>query len=172
MRNPVEAQFSDDSELSSAESTLRLIATLPAPEGLEDRVQAALQAAPRAGRVLAWPAALRPDSDWLRSAAAAAIVLVVAGGGWGIYSHVQPGGPERGVAAPMRVVAPAGFSSAGAMRTPQTLTGPVVAHPATAQKPAKPAAKPAARTAQTQHRGTQPAAPDKADVQPVAPAAK
>ena len=53
---------------SSAEETLRLIASLPAPAGLEDRVHAALRSAPHGaparglragvaswGRVLAWP---------------------------------------------------------------------------------------------------------------------
>ena len=68
---------------SSAEETLRLIASLPAPAGLEDRVHAALRAAPRRGRVLAWPEAStrgatgcatgrmrqpRPSSLWLPAA--------------------------------------------------------------------------------------------------------
>ena len=78
----------------SVEATLRLIANLPAPKGLEDRINASLrtaqQSVPRKGRLLSWPGTkFRPGSDWMRSAAAAAIVLVVAGGGWGIYSHVQ-----------------------------------------------------------------------------------
>jgi hypothetical protein len=124
---------------------LHLIAILPAPEGLEDRVNANLhtaqQSAPRKGRVLAWPTTLWLGGDWMRSAAAAAIVIVVAGGGWGIYSHVQP---ARGIAAPPRVAAPAGFSSAGAMRTPNTLNGPVAPQPATTKpQPVKsPAKKP------------------------------
>jgi hypothetical protein len=67
---------------SPEEEILRLIASLPAPEGLEERVHATLRAAPRRGRVLAWPMALRPESSWMRTAAAAAIVFLVAGGGW------------------------------------------------------------------------------------------
>ena len=93
----------------------------------------ALLTSPRRGRVLLWPAALRMDSNWMRSAAAAAIVFVVAGGGWGIYSWVQPQ-PARVIAQPPHVAAPGGFSSAGAMRTPNTLNGPVLAHPVTAAR--------------------------------------
>jgi hypothetical protein len=114
----------------SVEQTLRLIAGLPAPEGLEERVHEALRRAPRTRRLLSWPAALRPESGWVRAAAAAAIVFVVAGGGWGVYSHVEQGQTARIVVLPPHVPISGGFSSAGAMRTPQTLNGPVVAHPA------------------------------------------
>jgi hypothetical protein len=116
----------------TVETTLRLIAQLPAPKGLEDRVMVGLDSVPRKGRVLQWPAMLQPGSSWMRGAAAAAIVFVVAGGGWGIYSRVQPTRPANVIAMP-RAGAGGGFSSAGAMRTPQTLDGPVVAEPVTAQ---------------------------------------
>jgi len=115
------------------EATLRLIARLPAPDGLEDRVVAGLKTAPRTARVLHWPAVLRPTGTWMRGAAAAAIVFVVAGGGWGIYTRVQPTQPARVIAMPPRVGAGGGFSNAGAMRTPQTLNGPVIANPVAAQ---------------------------------------
>src|SRR4051812_11876331 len=77
------------------EETLRLIATLPAPEGLADRMKAGLRATPASRRILMWPRPLAPAVGWMysrvaRGAAAAAIVCLVAGGGWGIYSHVQP----------------------------------------------------------------------------------
>jgi len=116
------------------EETLRLLAQLPVPAGLEQRVQARLGTASSEGfasaRILPWPHSPRLanllNSDWMRAAAAAAIVCVVAGGGWGIYSRVQPPQPAAQVAPP-RLAAPGGFSSAGAMRTPQTLNGPVVA---------------------------------------------
>jgi len=142
--------FSHEDSPSTGEETLRLLASLPAPAGLEDRVQAGLRAAPRTARILHWPAALLPASgmagSWMRSAAAAAIVFVVAGGGWGIYSHVQPGQPARVTVMPPRVGAGGGFSSAGAMRTPQTLNGPVLPQPVT-PKPVQ--AKTPARTAKT-----------------------
>jgi hypothetical protein len=125
----------------AAEETLRMLAHLPAPVGLEDRVQASLRiavktASPRA-RILAWPMALRPASGWmqsslLRSAAAAAIAFVVVGGGWVVSSRVQTAQPAAAITTPPHLAAPGGFSSAGAMRTPQTLNGPVVAHPAAA----------------------------------------
>jgi hypothetical protein len=118
-----------------AERTLRLIANLPIPEGLEDRVKNGLRIAPRAGRVLHWPSSKLQGRSWLngnvaRGAAAAAIVLVVLGGGWGLYSRVQPAQLPQAIAMP-RVAAPGSFSSAGAMRTPQTLNGPVLNHPLT-----------------------------------------
>lgn len=138
---------------SEFESTLRLIASLPAPEGLAERVEVGLRALPAMAsggssskaRILAWPGTLRMDNTWMRSAAAAAIVLVVAGGGWGVYSRVQPNPPRRGIALP-HVGAPGEFQGAGAMRTPQTLHGPVVeapaaAHPAAAEPASGPAAQ-------------------------------
>jgi hypothetical protein len=117
--------------------TLRLIARLPTPEGLEDRVHATLGSTSRQGRVLSWPAP-RADSNWMRTAAAAAaIVAVVAGGGWGVYSRVERGQPAKALVLPPRVTVSGGFSSAGAMRTPQTLNGPVVARPVSAAPAAK-----------------------------------
>jgi hypothetical protein len=133
------ADFSKIGSLSATEATLRLIATLPAPEGLAERVQLRLDAEPRTARVLSWPAALRPGAHgsgtgWLRgnamrTAAAAAIVFAVAGGGWGIYSRVQPASSARIIAMPPRGNAPGAFSNAGAIRTPQTANGPVLAKP-------------------------------------------
>lgn len=117
---------------NSAEATLRLISRLPTPEGLEDRVMAGLKSAPRTARILHWPASLQPAGSWMRGAAAAAIVFVVAGGGWGIYTRVQPSQTTKVIVMP-RAGAGGGFSSAGAMRTPQTVNGPVVAEPVAAQ---------------------------------------
>jgi hypothetical protein len=118
----------------SAETTLRLIASLPAPEGLTDRVQAGLRAAPRVGRVLPWRGQLKPAGGWIhksvaRGAAAAAIVCVVAGGGWRIYSRVQLSPAANVIVMPQRVSPAAGFSQAGAKRVPDTLQGPVLTHP-------------------------------------------
>jgi len=118
----------------AAEASLKLIAGLAAPPGLVERVQAGIMAAPKRARILEWPKALRRDSGWMRTAAAAAIVFVVAGGGWGVYTRVQP---NNVVVMPARVSVSGGFSSAGAMRTPQTLQGPVLAHPVVA-KPVEP----------------------------------
>jgi hypothetical protein len=141
MNSPAQNVFSHNSisgvereaASGSAEVTLRLIARIPAPEGLEDRVMAGLKTAPRAARVLHWPAVLQPATSWMRGAAAAAIVFVVAGGGWGIYTHVQPGQPARVITMPPHVGAAGGFSNAGAMRTPETLNGPMLTQPFVAQ---------------------------------------
>jgi hypothetical protein len=111
-----------------AEATLRLIAKLPAPQGLQDRVIAGMRSAPRAGRVLSWPRLLNPTKHWLRFAAAAAIAFVVIGGGWGVYSRIQP---FSAVGAPPTTGG--AFSNAGAVRVPQTVPAPVVVQPAPAQ---------------------------------------
>jgi len=107
-----------------ADETLRLIAKLPAPGGLEERVHGALRTAPRGARVLAWPARFGADHHWARGAAAAAIAFVVVGGGWGVYSRVQP---NKVIAMP-RITNQGGFSGANAVRVPQTLNGPVLTH--------------------------------------------
>jgi hypothetical protein len=133
------------------EETLRLLARVSAPEGLEKRVEAGLRAAPRTARILRWPVARNLESAWARSAAAAAIFALVIGGGWGLYSRVQPVQPARAIAVPH---APGGgFSNAGAMRTPQTLNGPIVAPSATAQPAATPAVEPTSKPA-TQPKAT------------------
>jgi hypothetical protein len=117
----------------NAEGTLRLIATLPAPDGLADRVQARLAAAPRRPFLLSSFGFSRNGwmfSPVLRGCAAAAIVLLVAGGGFTIYSRVQPSPTTNAVETPARIGNSGGFSNAGAMRTPDTLNGPVLKSPA------------------------------------------
>lgn len=133
---------SEGDPLKQMDATLRLIATLAPPAGMEDRVFAGVLAAPRAGRVLQWPKPLYAR-DWVRSIAAAVIVLAVGGGGWGIYSHVEQKMPGQATIAPRPMLQPGGFSSADMIRRPQTLNGPVVkkAEPVTSVK--KPAQKPA-----------------------------
>jgi len=125
---------------AQVEETLRAIANVPVPEGLEKRIHAALlKAAPRHGRILAWPVTAEPAAiwgggNWMRAAAAAAIVFAVAGGGWGVFMHVQHP-VSRAIAMPaVHPAAGGGFSSAGAMRTPQTVKGPVLAQPAQPRK--------------------------------------
>jgi|GEM_PF-819674 len=134
MNSDTTSDSASASGFSSAEETLRLIASLPAPDGLEDRVHAALSAVPRRGRVLGWPRALRAESGWLRGAAAAAIVFVVAGGGWGVYTRVEStqieqNQPAKVIVMPARMPTAGGFSGAGAMRTPLTLPGPEAPQP-------------------------------------------
>ena len=154
-----------ESAFSPAEETLRLVASLPAPDGLEDRVNAAVSAAANSdgvlgrGRVLAWPRAIRPESGWMRTAAAAAIVFVIAGGGWGVYMRVeQQNQPAKVIVMPARIPGAGGFSGAGAMRTPLTLPGPAAPQPAKVSPPAKAdaaqtkgAKKPAARHKTASH---------------------
>lgn len=114
-----------EAALKDLDATLRLLAKLPAPAGIEDRVFARLLASPQKAKILEWPRPLYAR-DWVRRVAAAAIVLVVSGGGWGIYAHIPHNQPARVVAAPRPAFQQGGFSSAGMMRRPQTLNGPIV----------------------------------------------
>jgi hypothetical protein len=139
-QNPIASRSLSGSASDMGEDTLHLIAKLPPPAGLEDRIHAGLLAhassALRTGRVLAWPAAARAGGGWMRSAAAAAIVFVVAGGGWGIYSRVQQSQSAKVIVIP-HGPAPGEFTNSGAMRTPKTLNGPIISSSAVTQ-PAKP----------------------------------
>jgi hypothetical protein len=130
-----EKAMGGEHERREAEETLRLIASLPAPRGLEERVHRALRAAPRVSRVAAWPGLRGTGREWMRAAAAAAIVFVIAGGGWGVYRQVQP--RQRGNRITVAPHATAGgFAGANAIRTPQTVNGPVLTHPLEAHPPA------------------------------------
>lgn len=116
---------------AEVDATLRLIASLPAPEGLEDRVHAALRTghfpARGSARVIELPVRGKTDGSWntpfLRGAAAAAIAFAVVGGGWGVYSRVQT---AKVIAMPSQVQQH-GFSNAGAKH--ETLNGPTISTP-------------------------------------------
>jgi len=147
----------------NAEETLRLLATRPAPEGLIDRVQARLAATPPPSFLSNWSLFGRNGrmfspifSQGLRGCAAAAIVLLVAGGGFAIYSRVQPSPSAQIIVMPARVGNSGGFSNAGAMRTPDTLNGPVLANPALAL-PANPAQQNVIAPPQSAHPTPKPA---------------
>jgi hypothetical protein len=169
---------SSGNKSGSAEETLRLIAKLPAPDGLEERVIAGVRArrlaAPRGARILEFPGAPRLGGSWMRSAAAAAIVCVVVGGGWGVYSRVQQPQAAKVIVMPAHGAGQGGFSNSGAMRTPTTLNGPVVADPVVVQpmtpKPAQ-VLVPAQGAKKLNRQGTAGVA-GKASLQPPAAAAK
>jgi hypothetical protein len=130
----MQAQRVGTKALSEVDATLRRIASLPAPAGLEERIKTALRE-PRAGhapKLLEWPAGNWAQSAWVRGAAAAAIVLVVAGGSWGVYSRVQP---QRVPLAMPHISGAGGFSSANAVRTPKTLDVPTVKQPMRREDP-------------------------------------
>ncbi len=141
---PGQNEFDRSSGALAEEATLRLIATLPAPDGLEERMKRELRSAPRGGRVIAWPFSSAVTGSWMRSAgmrtaAAAGIVLLIGGGGWGVYSHIHPATSPTAVYGPLPLNGGrGGFGAAGAKRVPQTLEGPVLAKPATAKDKAEP----------------------------------
>lgn len=148
--------------ISTAEETLRLLARLSAPEGLEERVQNGLRvaahSAERKVRILHWPAWLRRSSGWMQSApmravAAVAIVAVVVGGGWMVSSRIPAAQPATAQTIPARVSAQGGFASAEAMRTPHTLNGPTVT-PSVAISPAPAMAADSAHAKKVRHGGS------------------
>jgi hypothetical protein len=153
-----------DSQPTEAEHTLRLLANLPPPEGLTDRVHRRLKAAPAPGRFSfltgrRWTAGgLGYSSMRLQFAGAALAIVVLAGGTWGVFhlgSHGQAGAsaqPASNSANPGG--AAGGFSNAKAVRVPPTLK-PLHVPPAPKKKPnaghaAKSALKPAADSASQQ----------------------
>jgi len=120
----------------AAEEVLRRIATLPAPEGLEERVQArlkeVLRSTPRRSAWRLWmEESLFLYSAPLRAAAAIAIAAVVLGGGWMVARHTTPAESANSI---KPAPATGGFSTAGAIRVPQTLQGPEVNPPQEAQQ--------------------------------------
>jgi hypothetical protein len=117
---------------SEAEQTLQIIARLPVPKGLEGRIVKAIRSAPRRGLLLGWPSPFDLRRQWMRTVAAASIAFVVAGGSWGVCWRVQQGQPAKLIVLPAHVSAPGTFSGAAAIRTPQTLSGPVLTHSAKA----------------------------------------
>lgn len=133
-------EFDRNRVAAEAEKTLRLIATLPAPHGIETRVKGRLHDAPSRLRVVEWPFSLldgrgRVHGSGARAAAAAAIVLIVAGGGWGVYSRIRVAPMPTAVVVPQSPNRTGGFSAAEARRTLQTIDPPTVtAQPTLTQK--------------------------------------
>jgi anti-sigma factor RsiW len=115
--------------VGEADATLRLIAAMPAPDGLEERVKTGVRrrAKNQASALVEWPGGTRRswmENNWLRGAAAAAIVAIVGGGSWQVYSRVQP--KQAQIALPHVGTPAGGFANANAVRTPKTLDVPVV----------------------------------------------
>jgi hypothetical protein len=131
-----------------ADDTLRLVAMLPPPENLTDRVHARLASAaatpPRRGFWSYWLPAQR-----VQFAAAAALVLAVVGSTWSAYhQHPQLGTTAPAVRPAPPAPAAGGFGTASTVRVPPTLN-PIKVPPAPRRKPGaghaavKPLAKPA-----------------------------
>jgi hypothetical protein len=143
-----------------AEETLRLLAKLPPPAQLAERVHRRLaqaQAMPvRRGFWSLWMPARR-----VQFAAAAALVLAVAGSTWSVY-HRQPvtgastGSAQAAPATPGNAPDAAGaFGSAKVERVPPTLT-PIHVPPVLKKKPgAGHTAKPSPKTPAAQPSGTE-----------------
>ncbi len=125
MNSSSQNDFDRNAATIDAEHSLRLIASLPAPVGIEERVKCGLQDASSQTAVIAWP--FIPRRGWaqvsyLRAAAAAAIVLMVAGGGWGSPCAFRAGAFAAGNAVPQRIERRRSFRG-GSKRTPKTVDG-------------------------------------------------
>jgi hypothetical protein len=139
MHNPNALPHSDH----EPDETLRRVATLPPPVGLEDRVHHRLRSEqstlPARSIWSLWMPARR-----LQFAGAAMLVLALAGSTWRLYHTkngavvIQPAPQTSSPATPGN-----SFGSAGAERHPSTLT-PIKVPPAPKKKPAAshPGAKP------------------------------
>jgi hypothetical protein len=127
-----------------AEETLRLVAQLPAPEELTERVHRRLHAASTSGRRGFW--SLWMPAQRLQFASAALLVVAVAGSAWTVR-HAVRGGAATGqpalqssgqsiVQQPARQPAPqaSGFSTAGSEARPASLS-PIKVPPAQKKKP-------------------------------------
>jgi hypothetical protein len=110
--------------------TLHLLTQVEPPKGLAERVQSRLEDEPRRRThrgLLHLFDPLTPWGNWMRGLAAAAIVAILAGGCWEVFSrsHAPAVTPSASLAAPSTTTTGNGFTSAGAVRKPQTLDGPL-----------------------------------------------
>jgi hypothetical protein len=127
--NSVESKIA---ALREADQTLRMMAKLPPPEGLADRVHVRLrsqQAGLESNRKRSW-FALLAGPRW-QFATMALVFAALAGGGWNVYrlNHSQV------LVAPPHQAAPGGFDSSHEMHVPPTLA-PIHVPPAPKKKPA------------------------------------
>jgi hypothetical protein len=154
LKMPERVKTPEEIAEETTRETLRLLAEAPVPVGMETRLLAKLREQPQPRRVLRWPLRVQlAESAGMRAAAAALLVALLAGGGWGIAALTRP---AQQAGASRESVRPAlggeGFSTAGAMRTPQTLKGPAVpmtvaAPPVTTTLAAVPEAAPTKKAA-------------------------
>lgn len=134
-------------ESRDAEETLRMVAKLPAPTGLEDRVQRRLNAEmlySEERRYSIW--SLWMPGRKLQFAAAGVLAAAVAISSWSVY-HGQRMAANANAAAKQAAPAPAksaagnGFTPAGAVGVPHTIA-PIHVAPAPKRKPGAASTKP------------------------------
>ncbi len=108
MNSSTHNEFDRNASAINAEETLRLIASLPAPEGIEDRVKSGLHAAPRQASVISWPLSSANGARWtqcLSDAGGRCGCDCVCRGGRGVGSvfAYPAGAAPTAVAAPQRI---------------------------------------------------------------------
>jgi len=118
-----------------AEETLRLVAALPPPGELTDRIHARLGAELRVPARRGFWAHWQPARRF-QFAGAAALAVAVAGSTWTVYHRRPQAGVGAQTVRPVAPVEPTGegFGTAGAVRVPPTLN-PIKVHPAPHRKP-------------------------------------
>lgn len=102
------------------EATLRLLAQLPPPNGLADRVHRSLANAPGPSAASGFWSLWRPVHR-LQFAAAAVLVTAMAASSWTILASRHPATPATKAVAPAPAPQPSAFSTAGAEHRPSTL---------------------------------------------------
>lgn len=127
------------------DETLRLMAKMPAPEGLEERVQRRVDAEMLRGeeqRHSVW--SLWMPRRKLQFAGAAVLAAAVAGSAWSVYHGQRAAGNaavKQAAPAPAKSAAGNGFTPAGAVAVPHTLA-PIHVAPAPKRKPGAVSTKP------------------------------
>jgi hypothetical protein len=158
--NPDLAMPESAGAAQAAEQTLRLVAALPPPNGLKDRVHRRLHDAMdelKTGHARRGFWSLWRPMQRLQFAGAAVLCIALAGSAWSVYHNRSAASNAVPVStktsAPTAQPAPAStFHSAGAERVPPSLA-PIKVPPASRKKPspshaARHTAKPAAGEAQ------------------------
>jgi hypothetical protein len=146
----------DEATVQQAEHTLRLVAQLPPPEELTDRVHQRLEA-DQASHVKRGFWSLWMPAQRLQFAAAATLMVAVAGSTWAVY-HSHPKQTQTSVRpAPST---PAGdssssFGTAAVKRVPPTLN-PIQVPPAPKKKISHALAKPSPKKLASRPAGTDP----------------
>jgi hypothetical protein len=133
---PVRPDFSSgEAPVNEGLETLRLLAEMPAPAGLEDRVHRRISAAHEARKQRSFWSLWKP-AQRLQFAGAAVLMVVIGASSWTVFRGrvvtETPGQPAPASPAP---VSPAGgFAPAGAERRPSTVN-PIKVPPAPKKKP-------------------------------------
>ena len=139
------------------EATLRLLAQLPPPHGLADRVHRSLAIAPDTASPQRFWSLWKP-AHRLQFAGAAVLVTAMAASSWTILASRHPATPAAKAVAPAPAPQPSTFSTAGAEHRPATLK-PIKVPP-----PPKASSAPGKKPSAAKSRAVRPSSVDQAGI--------